>query len=285
MNIQWYPGHMTKARRAMEENMKLVDVIVEVRDARLPASSANPDLEKLGKNKKRILLLNKADLADPAVTEQWEAYYAAKGYEPVLLDAREKKRMNEVRRRLSRFAEEKQQKDAKRGILNRSVRIMVAGIPNVGKSTFINSLAGRASTKTGDKPGVTKGIQWIRLGTGLELMDTPGILWPKFEDEQVGIRLALAGTIHEEILPLEELCTYGFQLLQERYPQAVSEAYGIRTDDPHVFLSELAQSCGFLQKGGGTDTARAAKRFLDDWQKGKLGRISLENPPAEETVS
>ena len=281
MNLQWYPGHMTRAKRVMEENLKLVDVIAELRDARLPASSANPDLEKLGQNKQRILILTKADLADPAVTAKWEEYFRGKGALTVVMDAREKKQMNEVRSRLAQAAEAKREKDAARGIKNRPVRIMVAGIPNVGKSTFINSLAGRAGTKTGDKPGVTKGIQWIRLGNGAELMDTPGILWPKFEDENVGIRLALMGTIHEEILPLEELSLHGFRLLRERYPMAVQEAYGIETEDPVRFLEELARKNGFLKKGGEIDTVRAAKRFLDDWQRGKLGRISLESPEEE----
>ena len=278
MNLQWYPGHMTRAKRVMEENLRLVDVIAELRDARLPASSANPDLEKLGKNKQRLLILAKADLADPAVTAQWEEYYRCRGYLTVALDARQKKQLNEVKDRLAQAAEEKRKKDAARGIKNRPVRIMVAGIPNAGKSTLINSLAGRASARTGDKPGVTKGIQWIRLGSGIELMDTPGILWPKFKDEAVGIRLALMGSIHEEILPLEELSLKGFHLLRESYPSAVRDAYSIETEDPLRFLEELAVKNGFLMKGGEIDTVRAARRFLDDWQKGKLGRISLERP-------
>ena len=199
MNLQWYPGHMTKARRAMEESLKLVDVIVEIRDARLPYASANPDLKKLGQGKKRLLVLNKADLADPAVTAAWEAFFRAGGVEALSVDSRSKNQAERLRKQLDLWAAEKSEKDAKRGIKNRPIRVMVAGIPNVGKSTMINSLAGRASTKTGDKPGVTKGLQWIRLSRSMELMDTPGILWPKFEDETVGLHLALMGAISQDI--------------------------------------------------------------------------------------
>ena len=185
MNLQWYPGHMTKARRTMEENLKLVDVIVEIRDARIPRASANPDLKNMGQGKKRLLVLNKADLADPMVTAAWEEHFRALDYEPLSLDSRKKNESGKIRRQLELWAAEKSEKDALRGIKNRPIRVMVAGIPNVGKSTLINSLAGRASTKTGDRPGVTRGIQWIRLSRSMELMDTPGILWPKFGDRHL----------------------------------------------------------------------------------------------------
>ena len=282
MNLQWYPGHMTKARRAMEENLKLVDGIVEIRDARLPQSSANPDLGSMGQGKKRLLILNKADLADPAVTADWESYYLDAGYLPLPIDSREKNQAARIRKQLDLWAAEKSERDLKRGIKNRPMRIMVAGIPNVGKSTLINSLAGRASTKTGDKPGVTKGIQWIRLSPRLEMMDTPGILWPKFDDEAVGIRLALMGAISEDILPLEELAALGIRFLKETYPGVLESKYGVPAEDPNDFLQALAIRQGFLQKGSVPEPAAAAKRLLGDWQAGRLGRISLEKANEQE---
>ncbi len=282
MNVQWYPGHMTKARRIMEENLKLVDVIVEIRDARIPLSSANPDLGKMGSGKQRILVLNKADLADPAVTESWTAYFRAQSLFPVCTDSREKKMSGGIMKQLEALAAEKAEADAKRGIKNRPVRIMIAGIPNVGKSTLINTLAGKASAKTGDKPGVTRGLQWIRLAKNMEMLDTPGILWPKFEDRNVGIRLALMGAVSEDVLPLEALCAEGYRLLEESYPGLIEKKYRLGGSDTERFTEVLAAKQGLLKKGGLPDTEKAAKRFLDDWQKGRLGRISLERPPREE---
>ena len=282
MNLQWYPGHMTKARRAMEESLKLVDVIVEIRDARLPYASANPDLKKLGQGKKRRLVLNKADLADPAVTAAWEAFFRAGGVEALSVDSRSKNQAERLRKQLDLWAAEKSEKDAKRGIKNRPIRVMVAGIPNVGKSTMINSLAGRASTKTGDKPGVTKGLQWIRLSRSMELMDTPGILWPKFEDETVGLHLALMGAISQDVLPLEELAVRGIRLLEENYPGVLAEKYGLSRTEAYEMLQELAEKQGFLKKGSVPDTEAAARRLLNDWQAGRLGRISLEKPEESE---
>lgn len=282
MNLQWYPGHMTKARRAMEDSIKLVDVIVEIRDARLPYASANPDLAAMGKGKKRILVLNKADLADPRETEKWMARFRTQDLIPLTMDARKRGDCADILRQLNELAAEKKAKDLKRGIKNRPARLMIAGIPNVGKSTLINSLAGRASAKTGDKPGVTRGLQWIRLNASLELLDTPGILWPRFEDETVGLKLALMGAIREEVLPAEELALEGMKLLQERYPQALADKYGVSGDVSPASLTELAEKQGLLQKGAEPDTARAAARFLDDLKKGKLGRITLESPADEE---
>ncbi len=278
INLQWYPGHMTKARRAMEESLRLVDMIVEIRDARLPYSSANPDLAGMGQGKKRILILNKSDLADPEETEKWMAAFRQQDMIPLSMDARVRGDCTGILRLLNELAAEKKAKDLKRGIKNRPARLMVAGIPNVGKSTLINSLAGRASTKTGDKPGVTRGLQWIRLSASLELLDTPGILWPRFEEEAVGLKLALMGAIREEILPAEELALAGRKLLEERYPKALTERYGLSEDNSPAWLTELAQKQSLLQKGGEPDTARAAARFLDDLKKGKLGRITLESP-------
>lgn len=189
MQFQWYPGHMTKAKRMMQEDMKLVDLVIELVDARIPMSSRNPDIDELGKNKARLILMNKADLADDKKTEQWMDYFKGRGFYAVKLDSRKKNGMKSVQNVIAEACKEKTERDRKRGILNRPVRAMVVGIPNVGKSTFINTFAGKACTKTGNKPGVTRGKQWIRLNKNVELLDTPGILWPKFEDQKVGMRL------------------------------------------------------------------------------------------------
>ena len=269
---------MTKARRAMEEDLKLVDMILEIRDARIPLSSLNPDMAELGKNKRRILLLNKADLSDPLITEEWIASLSRDNVTAVSADARNSGSVKAVRRLLDQVSAEKSKKDKARGIVSRPVRIMVVGIPNVGKSTLINSLAGRASAKTGDKPGVTRGNQWIRLGRSLELLDTPGILWPKFEDPLVGIHLALIGSINDDILPAEELAADGISLLSRRYPQALAAKYGELPADSFQALILIAEKNHLLKKGGEADSEKAAKRFLDDLRKGRLGQLSLESP-------
>ncbi len=266
----------------MTEDLKLVDVIVEILDARVPEASRNPDIIRLGAGKKRILLLNKADLADPKITADWKASYEAQGYDVLTPDARSTAAVKEIRALLEKAAREKHEKDLKRGIKNRPTRIMVAGIPNVGKSTLINSLAGRASAKTGDKPGVTKGSQWIRLSGSLELMDTPGILWPKFEDDTVALHLALVGSISEEVLNKTELAVSGLKLMAELYPQLLKDRYGFTADDPYAQLDELAVLWHMVKKGGEADIDRAASQFLDELRKGKLGRLSFEKPqPAE----
>ena len=200
MNIQWYPGHMTKAKRAMKEDLKLIDLVIELVDARVPLSSRNPDIDDLGAGKARIVLLNKADLADEALNRRWAQWFTERGMHVVKIDARNKGTLKQIQAVVQEACKEKIERDRKRGILNRPIRAMVVGIPNVGKSTFINSFAGKACAKTGNKPGVTKGNQWIRLNKTLELLDTPGILWPKFEDQQVGLKLALIGSINDEIL-------------------------------------------------------------------------------------
>ena len=225
MDVQWYPGHMTKARRMMEENIRLVDLVIELVDARIPMSSRNPDIDALCRGKGRIVLLCKSDLADPEKTEAFLAFFREKGFLAVAADARERKAGEVVRRYVQEACREKLAKDRTRGIIGRPLRAMVAGIPNVGKSTFINSFAGRASTKTGNKPGVTRGKQWIRLGDGVELLDTPGILWPKFEDPAIGIRLALAGAIRDEVLDREELAIWLLQYLETEYPGVVRGKY------------------------------------------------------------
>lgn len=276
MNLQWYPGHMTKARRAMEEHLKLIDVLVEIRDARIPLASANPDLAQMGQGKPRILFLNKADLADPEATMAWKEHFLAEGFGVVAGDARKRDAAQSLVKQLDVLCRKKKERDLKRGIKNRPLRIMIAGIPNVGKSTLINSMAGRASTKTGNKPGVTRGIQWIRLSSTLELMDTPGILWPKFEDEKVGLHLALMGAIKEDIIQREELAAAGIRCLNERYPWALPDKYELEVSDPLFYLEQLAVKHGLLLKGGAPDRELAAGRMLSDLQNGRLGPLSLE---------
>ena len=279
MNIQWYPGHMTKARRMMQENIKLVDLVIELVDARVPLSSRNPDIDDLGRNKARLLLLNKSDLADEAANEAWSAYFRAKGFQVVKLNSRSGAGFKSVNAAVQEACKEKIERDRRRGILNRPVRAMVAGIPNVGKSTFINSFAGKACTKTGNKPGVTKGAQWVRLNKQVELLDTPGIFWPKFEDQEVGIKLAMIGSIKEEILNIEELSMEFLKLLKARYSGMLVERYGVDEALGEVeLLGEIAKRRGCLQKGGEPDLTKAAAILLEDFRSGKLGRITLELP-------
>lgn len=279
MEYQWYPGHMTKARRAMQEDIKLIDVIIELTDARAPLSGRNPDIDELGRNKSRVLLLNKADLADEQATEEWSEYFKEKGFFVLTMDSREKKKMSAVTKAVQSACREKIERDRSRGIKNRPVRAMVAGIPNVGKSTFINSFAGRACAKTGNTPGVTRGKQWIRLNRELELLDTPGILWPKFEDQAVGMRLAMIGSIRDDVLNREELSLELIDFLKREYPDALKERYGCGQDGmPVEILEEIAKSRGCLRRGNEPDYAKAASLLLDDLRSGRLGRITLERP-------
>ena len=279
MNIQWYPGHMTKARRMMQENIKLVDLVIELVDARVPLSSRNPDIDDLGRNKARLLLLNKSDLADEAANEAWSAYFRAKGFQVVKLNSRSGAGFKSVNAAVQEACKEKIERDRRRGILNRPVRAMVAGIPNVGKSTFINSFAGKACTKTGNKPGVTKGAQWVRLNKQVELLDTPGILWPKFEDQEVGVKLAMIGSIKEEVLNTEELSMELLKLLKSRYSGSIHARYGAdETQGEAELLGEIAKRRGCLMKGGEPDLTKAAAILLEDFRSGKLGKITLELP-------
>ncbi|MCI8531007.1 MAG: ribosome biogenesis GTPase YlqF [Lachnospiraceae bacterium] len=285
MNIQWYPGHMTKARRMMQENIKLIDLIIELVDARAPLASRNPDIDELGKGKARLILLNKADLASDCWNQAWEAWFKAKGYFVVQLDSRGRTGMKTVQNVIKEACKEKTERDRRRGILNRPVRAMVAGIPNVGKSTFINSFAGRACTKTGNKPGVTKGAQWIRLNRQVELLDTPGILWPRFDDQEAGIRLAFLGSVNDEILNLQELAGRLGCFLQKYFPPCLEERY--KTEFPEnpeerELLTKIAQARSCLTKGGEPDIGRAAVFLLDDFRSGRLGKITLEFPPEGE---
>ena len=280
MNIQWYPGHMTKARRAMKEDIKLIDLIIELVDARVPVSSRNPDIDELGRQKARLVLLNKADLAGEGANDAWVRWFRDQGVQAVKLDSRSRAGLKQIQAAVQEACKEKIERDKKRGILNRPVRAMVVGIPNVGKSTFINSYAGKACARTGNKPGVTKGNQWIRLNKTLELLDTPGILWPRFEDQQVGLKLALIGSINDQILNKDELAWELIRFLKKRYPQVLSERFGLETEGKEAafILEEIARVRACLLKGGDLDVSRAAALLLDDFRAGKLGRITLEEP-------
>lgn len=277
MNFQWYPGHMTKAKRQMQEDMKLIDLVIELVDARIPLSSCNPDIDDLGKNKYRLILMNKSDLADRKQTEAWSSYFRSRGFFVVCLDARSKNGMKNVTDVIMEACKEKMERDRKRGIKNRPVRAMVVGIPNVGKSTFINSYAGKACAKTGNKPGVTKGKQWIRLNKNVELLDTPGILWPKFEDQMVGLRLALIGSIKDEILNTDELAIELIHILTGMYPGVLKDRYGVDEEQKDTdILCEIAEKRNCLSKGNELDYSKAATLLIDEFRSGKLGKITLE---------
>ena len=279
MNYQWYPGHMTKAKRAMEEDIRLIDLIIELVDARMPLGSRNPDIDSLGRQKARLVLLNKADLADPAVNREWIRWFGSRNVKALEINAQTGQGMKRIQGAVQEVCREKTERDRKRGIKNRPVRAMVAGIPNVGKSTFINSFAGKACTKTGNRPGVTKGKQWIRLNRELELLDTPGILWPKFEDQQAGMHLAFIGSMNDEIIVMEEMALDLIRFLQGAYPDCLRERYGCEeTFTPVQVLETAAQKRGCLKKGGEADLTRAAGLIVEDFRAGRLGRISLEQP-------
>ena len=277
MNIQWYPGHMTKAKRQMQEDLKLIDLIIELVDARVPLSSRNPDIDQLGQNKSRLILLNKADLADDRQNEAWKEYFQSKGFYVVKVDSRNGAGMKTIQNVIQEACKEKIERDRRRGIKNRPIRAMVAGIPNVGKSTFINTFAGKACAKTGNKPGVTKGKQWIRLNKNVELLDTPGILWPKFEDQLVGIRLACVGSIKDDILNIEELALWLLEKLKKDYPGFLEKRYGISEEGtPLETLEAIAKARGCLKRGEELDYVKASGLIFDDFRGGKIGRITLE---------
>lgn len=284
MNIQWYPGHMTKAKRAMKEDVKLVDLVIELVDARAPLASRNPDIDSLAAGKGRVILLNKADLASEKANAAWITYFESQGFQVMKIDARAKATLKQLNALIQEACKEKIERDRRRGILNRPVRAMVVGIPNVGKSTFINSFAGKAAAKTGNKPGVTKGNQWIRLNKQVELLDTPGILWPKFEDQRVGLLLAFLGSINDEILEKDELASELADYLRNITPGLLKERYGIEEDGkkPYELLDEIAAARACLTKGGVNDLTKAARLLLDEFRGGKLGRITLEIPEKKE---
>ena len=279
MNYQWYPGHMTKAKRMMQEDIKLIDLVIEIIDARVPLSSRNPDIDELGKNKARLIILNKSDLADEKKNDAWAAWFQGKGCFTAKVNARSGAGMKKIQDTIQEACKEKIERDRKRGIMNRPVRAMVVGIPNAGKSTFINTLAGKACAKTGNKPGVTKGKQWIRLNKNIELLDTPGILWPKFDDQLVGLKLAVVGSIKDELLQSEELAMWLIAYLRKEYAGLLTERYQIEEDGTDLeILERIAQSRGCRLKGNLPDYPKTAALIVEDFRSGRLGRITLERP-------
>jgi len=284
-DLHWYPGHMTKAVRQMKEDIKLIDIVIELVDARIPISSRNPDIDSLAAGKSRVIILNKADMADDKETDNWVKHFTDEGMIAVKLNSRSGNGMKQVKDAIAKAAEAKMARDRARGILNRPVRAIVGGIPNVGKSTFINSFAGRAVTKTGNKPGVTKGKQWIRLNKQVELLDTPGILWPKFEDRKTAEHLAFIGSIKDEVIEKMELVLNLITELEANYEGLIASYYGFdnceKTENKIDFavktLETVAEKRALLKKGGETDTDKASKLILDDFKNGRLGKITLEN--------
>lgn len=279
MNIQWYPGHMTKAKRMMQENIKLIDIVIELLDARVPLSSRNPDIDALANNKFRLVILNKCDLADPKVNDAWKQYFNEKGINVVTVNAKSGQGMKGITDVVQEACKEKIERDRKRGIINRPIRAMIVGIPNVGKSTFINSYAKKACTKVGNKPGVTKGKQWIKINKNIELLDTPGILWPKFDDDKVGKHLAFIGSINDEILQKTELACELISFLADTYPGVLENRYqALESNPPSDILSQIAGNRGCVMKGGEPDYEKASAILLDEFRGGVLGRISVERP-------
>ena len=281
MNIQWFPGHMTKAQRMIEENLKLVDAVCEILDARIPRSSRNPDIDRLAGDKPRLVILNRIDLADPAVTARWKKYFEAQGLAILETDARSGKGVNGFAPAVRRLLAGKIREYEAKGQVGRPLRVMILGIPNVGKSTFINKVAGRKAAIAGDKPGVTRGKQWINIDAGLDLLDTPGILWPKFDSQEVGEMLAITNAIKADVLDKETLAANFMLRLRQMYPQAIKDRYKF-DPDPEMngfeLLEQAAKKRGFLVSRGEYDIERMANTLLGEYHEGKLGRLSLEMP-------
>ena len=281
MNIQWYPGHMTKTRRKMEEDLKLVDAVCEIVDARIPLSSRNPDIAAICGNKPRMIILNRIDLADAEMTSRWSNYFRSQGFAVLCTDCKSRKGIDKFVPTVRELLAEKLQRYAERGFVNKPLKLMVVGIPNVGKSTFINQIAGRKGAKAENRPGVTRGKQWVTVDQGLLLLDTPGILWPKFDDEEVGRRLAYTGAVKDQVLDVETLACHLISMLHRRYPQALLERYKI--DMPqgtmgYDLLEEGARKRGFLLARGELDTERMARILLEEYRNCKIGRFTLEDP-------
>ena len=294
MDIHWYPGHMTKTRRMIQAELKLVDLVAEVIDARIPISSRNPDIDELVGDKPRLIILNRADQADPEQTRAWTRWFKTRGYAVLETDSKTGGGVNQFSTVIKDALKEQIARWREKGQVGRPVRVMVVGVPNVGKSTFINKVARRKSAKAGDRPGVTRGKQWVAVDAGLDLLDTPGILWPKFEDQTVGRNLAFTGAIKDEVMDAETLACYLMETLAERYPQALLERYKLelppRAQDEETgglsygydLLERAARKRGFLISGGEPDTERMAKVLLDEFRAGRLGRFTLETPEGAE---
>ena len=279
-NINWYPGHMTKAVRMMEENIKLVDMVIEIIDARAPLSSRNPDIDKLALNKYRLVLMNKSDMADKTDNEKWIKYFEDKNIHCVLTNSRSATGVKNLDKTIKEICREKIERDRKRGILKRTIKCMIVGIPNVGKSTFINSLSGKAKAVTGNKPGVTKGKQWINVKNEFELLDTPGILWPKIDDERTGVILALIGSVKDDILPFEELAYHLIKLLKDKYPGLINDKFEIDENLEAVdILREYCAKRNLVKTGSEIDIQRGAKMITDEFRNNKLGYLTLDTIP------
>ena len=284
MNIQWYPGHMTKTRRQMEQDIRLVDAVCEIVDARIPLSSRNPDIDSICGNKPRMMILNRIDMADPNTTRRWAAYFREQGMTVLETDCKNRKGTKQFAPAVQELLKEKLRQYADKGQVGRTLRVMVVGIPNVGKSTFINQVAGRKSAKAENRPGVTRGKQWVTVERGLEMLDTPGILWPKFEDPEVGLKLAYTGAVKDNVVDVETLATHLIELLGRNYPEALEARYKIKIPDTfegYELLELTGRKRGMLISGGEVDTERMSRVLLEEYRNGKLGRFTLEVPEQE----
>jgi len=280
MNIQWYPGHMTKTRRQIEADLKLVDAVCEIVDARIPMSSRNPDIDSICENKPRIIVLNRMDLADPAATKRWIAFFRSKGMAAIATDCKTRKGIADFQPAVRSVLKDKIERNISRG-MNKPLRVMIVGIPNVGKSTLINQISGRKGAKAENRPGVTRGKQWVTVDNGLLLLDTPGILWPKFEDPNVGMMLAYTGAVKEDVIDPEELASFLMELLWKYYPDTLRMRYKIDLDKDvpgYILLEEAGRKRGFLMARGEINTERMAKVLLEEYRSGKLGYFTLEEP-------
>ena len=285
VNVQWFPGHMTKARRMMQDAVRLVDAVCEIVDARIPVSSRNPDLDSICGDKPRMIILNRIDMADPARTKQWAAWFKAREMAVIQTDCKSRKGIADFAPALRRLLADKLRRYAEKGMVGKPLKVMVVGIPNVGKSTFINQVAGRKGAKAENRPGVTRGKQWVTVDQGLLLLDTPGILWPKFEDPEVGVRLAFTGAVKDDILDLESLAARLAGVLWRNYPEAMRARYKLDpapdASDPDLLL-EIGKRRGYLISGGEIDLERTSRVLLEEYRAAKIGRFTLELPPAEE---
>lgn len=285
INIQWFPGHMAKTRRLIGESLSLVDLVIELTDARIPQSSRNPELDKWLLDKPRIIILNKSDCADENITKQWVEYYKKKGIRAVMADCKSGKGIAGIIPAVKAELAELLERRKAKGIAGKPIRVMVVGIPNVGKSSLINKLAGSKRAKVEDRPGVTRGRQWVKISNELELLDMPGVLWPKFEDQTVGEHLAFTGAVKDDVIDIELLAMRLLQLLNRDYPQLLQERYKVDAEEDteaYELLTMVGRKRGMLIPGGEVNTERAAITVLDEYRSGKLGKISLEKPPKTE---